>query len=292
MNWRIASAVAVGLVLVIPWVLLSRGLIPGRQRITSGDLNVSPMLSSQERLNRVTYLRHCSRSDECDAPLGCLTYPFLEKHFCTDSQCETDSQCKQGRTCQLLRTEGSGPWVRMCRAIGVRKEGEGCDGLLAQRPPEACEQGLTCSSGFCGRPCRLGEPAGCPEGFFCAQDAHSQPTCLPTCAGRSCPAGQSCIQHTSNASTCAVVSGTNCQEAACPPGQACDVRTRPGRPGEVLMTCEQLCGEQHPACPEGHRCYGGRCWRSCDPRQPNSCGAAAECIPGSQGNPGMCLATW
>jgi len=291
-KWRVAGAIAVGVLLVIPWVLLLRGLMPGRQHSPTGELNVSPMLSHEERLTRVTYLRSCSRSEECDPPLGCLTYPLLEKHFCTDSRCETDSQCKPGKTCQLLRTEGNGPWIRMCRTVGVRKEGEGCDGLLAQHHEEACEQGLTCGSGFCGRPCRLGEPASCPEGFFCAQDAHTQPTCLPTCEGRGCPAGQDCIRHDSNASACAVVSGMNCQATACPMGQKCDVRTRPGRPGEVLMTCEQLCGAQYPPCPDGQSCYGGHCWRNCDPQQPNSCGASAVCIPDSEGNPGMCLTQW
>jgi hypothetical protein len=283
----------VGLLLMVPWVLFFRGMMPVRQRAPAEwEENVSPVLSTEERLSRLTYRRPCTRSSECEPPLGCLAYSAVREPFCSDSQCATDAQCPEGTACQVLRTEGGGVWVRLCRTVGVRKEGEECGGLMALSRERACERGLVCGNHRCGRPCRLGEPASCEEGFFCADNPHTQPSCLPTCDARGCPPGHSCIRHFSGASTCAVVEGPNCQASPCSAGQRCVVFSNPDRPEEARMQCLQDCGGEHPLCPEGHVCLAGSCRKACSSEGPDTCGPSFQCVQKDPAEPGFCQVAW
>lgn len=293
MNWRVAGAGLVGVLFIVPWVLFFRGMMPGRQRTPAEwEENVSPVLSTEERLSLLTYGRSCTRSTECESPLGCLAYSAVREPFCSDSQCETDAQCQEGMACQVLRAEGSGLWVRLCRTVGVQKEGEECGGLMALDRERACGRGLVCGNHRCGRPCRLGEPSSCEEGFFCADNPHTQPSCLPTCEVRGCPAGYSCIRHFSGASTCAVVAGPNCQAAPCLTDQRCVVFTNPGRPEEVRMACLQDCEGAHSLCPAGHVCLAGNCRKACSSQAPDTCGPSFQCIQKDPAEPGFCQVVW
>jgi len=275
-----------GLLLPVPLVLML--VLTTNGKASSGgaqDKDVSPVLSFEERQRRVTYERRCERREDCEPPLGCLFDQSILASYCTDSQCVTDAQCPPGFTCQTLSTLGAGPQVRHCLASGVRREGEGC-----RSPPkdqqEACEPGLICGSGWCGRPCRLDDPTGCPEGFSCA-DANPGFACQPTCEGRRCPEGQQCVRF-GKASTCAVVHGANCQQSPCAPGQQCAARAVPRRPGETWMECAVACDKARPSCPEGSVCHLGRCREPCDPARTGACGSGFRCGRHGDSEPWTC----
>lgn len=286
---RTWAALVVGALFVLPWALLLRGLLPeGPRALEEWESHVSPVLTPEQRLSRATYWRPCERSADCEAPLGCLTHSAFKEPLCTDSQCETDAQCREGTTCQTVRTEGGGPWVRLCRTVGLRKEGEECGGLLALSRERACERGTLCANSFCGRPCSVTAPASCPEGFFCAQSPHAPPACLPSCERKGCNEGLACVRHFSGASTCAVVRGGNCQAQPCVSGQRCVVFSKPERPGEARMLCLQECGTGQPLCPDGTLCIAGSCRQTCDSRSPGSCGPFAQCIQKDPTRPGFC----
>jgi len=277
---RRALGILLGLLLPVPLVLVL--VLTTNGKASSGDSpdqGVSPVLSFEERQQRVTYERRCERREDCEPPLGCLFDQSILASYCTDSQCLTDAQCPEGFTCQTLSTLGEGPRVRHCLATGARREGEGC-----RSPPkdqqEACAPGLICGSGWCGRPCRLDEPTSCPEGFSCAE-ANPGLACQPTCDGRGCPDGQQCIRW-GKASTCAVVHGTHCQQSPCAPGQQCTVRAVPRRPGEVWSECAASCDEARALCPAGRICLLGRCREPCEPANPGACGTGFRC--GRHGN--------
>jgi len=290
---RTWAALIAGALFILPWALLLRGLLPGRPRaLEEWEMNVSPVLSSEERLSRTTYWRTCTRTEECEPPLGCLTHSALKEPICADSHCETDAQCREGTSCQAVRTEGGGPWVRLCRTVGLRKEGEECGGLLALTRERACERGLVCANSFCGRPCSPEEPESCREGFFCAQSPHAPPACLPTCERQGCPEGKVCVHHFSGASTCAVVAGINCQTLPCPSSQRCAVFSRPERPGEARMMCMQDCDGGQPPCPEGYLCIAGSCRQACEAQRPGTCGPLFQCLQKDPTRPGFCQVDW
>jgi hypothetical protein len=204
-----------------------------------------------------------------------------------------DAQCPEGQVCRALRTLNGGPWVRRCVPLGIRNEGERCYAL----PPtqeHACREGLLCAGeGWCGRPCRKGEPTSCPEGFFCA-DSELGSACLPTCDARGCPKGQECIQSESDgASTCAVVHGSNCHRAPCPSGSWCEDYLVPQRPGQAWMRCVQRCGQPgSPVCPPGYICESGGCERSCSPEEPAACEAGFHCVKMPSSGSWLCRPEW
>jgi hypothetical protein len=270
----------VGVLMTVPLVLL---LVMAQQSAwrQRAPVGISPVLSREERLQRVTYQRSCRKSADCEPPLGCLKYPQLSEFFCTDSQCITDAQCEEGKSCQAFITEGDGPRVRACITQGVRHEGEECSPLPDNRE-QACAPGLRCLEGWCGRPCRLDAAEGCPEGFFCADDV-AGPVCLPTCEGRDCPEGQQCVRFPTRkvsqpVTACRQVHGTNCRQSPCAEGQRCIVNHVPDRPHEVWMACMQRCGHgDEPACPDGLICVRPYCRQPCEPQVPGACGPAMRC---------------
>ncbi len=253
---------------------------------------ISPVLSRDVRRQLLTYHRSCQTSADCEAPMGCLGNWRLEAPTCTDSECTTDLDCKEGAACQVMNTEGMGPRVRVCVTQGRRKEGEPCTSLPYSRN-DACEPGLRCMRGWCGRPCSKDAPTSCPEGFFCADDTVVS-ACLPTCLGRSCPEGQQCVRFDARGSqavsACSVVHGTNCQESPCPEGQWCfHQEDEANRPGEVWMSCVQDCGEGKPSCPEGMACDVSFCRERCAPQEANTCGPHRVCTRRAPDRPWLCL---
>ncbi len=290
MRWRGVLGVLVGVLLPVP-LLVVLAISWRDTRQAPAPVNISPVLSREERLQRVTYQRRCQRSVECEPPLGCLKHPRLQEFFCSDSQCASDADCEEGKACQALITEGDGPRVRMCVTQGVRGEGERCLDLPDTRE-QACAPGLRCFVGWCGRPCRLDAPESCPAGLFCAEDV-AGPVCLPTCEARGCPEGQQCVDFPSGrvsrrVSACRQVHGPHCRQSACPEGQKCVVRHVPERPGEVWMACVQRCGEGASPCPEGLVCHRSSCRQPCTLQNPQACGPAMTCGQRAPDEPWVC----
>lgn len=272
--------------LILVWVAAQREVHPAR-----AQASVSPVLSHEERMQRTTYLRHCEKSSDCESPLQCLRRWDIA--ICTDSECMTDVQCREDEACQEFETDDHGPRVRACITQGRKREGERCKSLPSNRA-EACEPGLRCFEGWCGRPCRRDVPMRCPQGFFCAEDAA---VCLPTCEGGTCPEGQQCVrlnnrQGDQNGSTCVVVHGDNCQQSACPEGLLCQVFDVPRRPGEAWMGCRQRCGEGRPACAQGLLCRYGYCRQPCDPQASGGCGSGEKCDRYAPEEPWVCQPDW
>ena len=279
-----------GLLLPLPLVLV---LVAAQQeaRPSRAPTNVSPVLTHEERMQRTTYQRHCEKSSDCESPLRCLRRWDIA--FCTDSECMTDAQCREDEACQEFKTDDDGPRVRMCITQGRRREGERCKSLPANRS-EACEPGLRCFEGWCGRPCRMDEPGSCPGGFYCAEEGVM---CLPTCEGLSCPEGQQCVRlnnrtREQNGSACVTVHGSNCQQSACSEGQRCLVFDVPHRPGEAWMACRQRCGEGRPECPDGLLCHRLFCRQPCDPQVPGGCGSGEKCAQSAPEDPWVCQPDW
>jgi hypothetical protein len=289
-GWRKVVALCAALLLLLPLVLLWGMLRPQVPAESPTGVRTSPMLDNEQRMRLMTYGRECGPGAECEPPLGCLFDVRYLRTYCTDSLCLTDTQCPEGQVCQSLATWGDGPQVRVCVAIGVRQEGEGCDKL----PPDkehACAAGLRCGGRmhrWCARPCHPGDSQACPQGFFCA-DTEPQPVCLPTCEAQGCPPGQQCIRFDEGASTCAHVHGPNCLQPQCPEGYRCSVQRAAPHPGEVWMACVAPCGKGHPPCAAGSVCDGRDCLQSCDPRGPEACAEGYSCHRLAEDMPYACL---
>jgi hypothetical protein len=289
LNWRTRLAILGGLLLPVPLVLvLSSGLFHRPPVQATGGKPVSPVLSFEERQRLQTYHRTCLHGGDCEPPLGCLLDPRAGWFYCADSECVTDAQCPEGFACHPQETRDQGPLVRYCIPPGVRKEGEGCVSIPTTAE-NACEAGLLCGDGWCGRPCRLDDSKSCPEGFFCS-DTTPGPACRPTCEGRACAEGQQCIHDLRGASACAVVYGQNCEQTSCSPGQKCIAVFGSSKAGHVWMECFPQCNKGLPPCPEGSVCEGRICRKTCDPQGPNLCEPGFTCQRRIPQQPWMCQA--
>jgi len=292
MSWRAYLGAGVALLLPLPLVLVTLGVLRSTPPETIDGRAISPLLATHERALLRTYHRDCSKSSECEAGLGCLHDTRAHAKYCADSQCLTDAQCLDGQVCRLLATEGQGPLVRYCVPLGIRAEGERCVEIASSREG-ACREGLLCggAAGFCGRPCQLNAPASCPLNFFCVPDIPS-PLCLPSCEQTRCPEGMHCIRHEEGASACARVYGPTCQQTPCPNGQRCEVIHAAARPGIIWSECEERCGDGQPPCPHGRVCDGWSCKQPCDPNGPNTCDEGYRCFQRRPSGPWFCHPTW
>lgn len=256
-----------------------------RQQPERTPWTLVPMLSRDARRSLPTYQESCRRSAECDPPLGCFISGIHELSLCTDSECETDGDCGGGRSCLPFKIDG-GNMVRLCALNGERREGEKCRSL-AEFPADGCTRGLLCQ-GRCGRPCRLDDAENCPVGFFCAEGGDGPPSCLPTCAGRSCPEGLSCLPREGGVSICSRMMGSDCRGEPCPDHHACRVLEAPGRPWELRTECRRRCDARSP-CPDDAVCRFFECRARCDPRTPDDCGPGLTCGRYSQQEPLYCI---
>lgn len=283
MKGRSALGVITGALLPVPLVLVLLSLRTEAPSPAAEATRLSPVLSFEERMQRVTYHRECRRDSDCEPPMSCVIDPRVFAHYCTDSQCMTDAQCPDGLVCRDIASVRKQRLVRFCVPLGFRKEGQECLALPPNRQ-QACEPGLLCAdsgTGWCGRPCRLDDPTSCPEGFFCG-NVPPEPTCLPTCEKRGCPEGQHCIRHDDGVSQCAVVYGPNCQQSPCPESRKCEVETSVEKPGKAWFECVERCGPDKPPCPEGFTCDRWHCLPSCDPQDPSSCPGGYRCKQGKK----------
>jgi hypothetical protein len=276
-RWRIVLVGAFSLLLPVPLVLLlNQGLLGEFSSGGAAERRFSPMLSLEERRKLLTFDHVCRGSQDCEPPLGCLQdFRRFKMSVCIGSECEMDIHCPDGQVCRPVKTQGTGPLVRLCVATGKRKEGQGCDRLPSQQE-EACEPGLLCNRGYCGRPCQLGEPMGCPQDFVCGEGPEVT-SCLPSCEEGQCPEGQDCVHFEGGFAACARVKGRNCTGTPCPQGQECRIGYTPGVGDEVTMECRVPCDEQKSSCPAGSVCFFGYCSRVCDPTQEGACGPDEFC---------------
>jgi len=289
MNWRIMGGILGGLLLGAPLaILLASTIFPSPQTPQAGDARLSPVLTQEDRRRLMTYGRDCAHRADCDEPLGCLPNTRARRTYCTDSECEADAHCPEHFSCVPLSTVEQGPLVRLCLPAGVRKAGERCDEIPTTQE-DACEPGLRCAEGWCGRPCQLNNPSSCPEGFYCA-DFGPGATCRPSCEGRTCPSGKQCIRDPSGASVCAVIHGSNCQDMPCPTGKECAAFFPSRRPGMVWMHCLPECAEDLPPCPQERFCSQGFCVKPCDPNGPNVCEEGFRCLRYVDSQPWACRA--
>ena len=286
-KWRPLLAALAGLLLPLPIVFVvaaGRDWPASRPPAQEPQRNMetaSPVLTLDERRALLTHERPCEKAEDCEPPLGCLSFSS-GKALCMSSECQTGLQCDEGFTCKALRSRGQGPWVRLCVVQGLADEGAPCASSFTYTREMVCRPGLLCN-GYCGRPCELGEPRTCPEGTTCLEGRNG-PSCMPTCDGRACPQGQTCVPFKNGSSVCARILGENCQRQACPEGTSCSVSYLPGRPGEIGMECIQRCGADHPPCPESTVCEQKKCRRPCDSKDAQSCGPLETCAyyPGTQ----------
>jgi hypothetical protein len=287
-NWRVLLAVLGGLLLPVPLVfLLGHGLFVHPQARSVGGRQVSPMLSAEQRLSLQSYHRACLRGTDCEPPLGCLLDPRAGWFYCADSECVTDAQCTAGFSCQPLPTSEAGPLVRSCIPPGIRKEGESCVSIPSNAE-NACEPGLLCGKGWCGRPCQKEDSTSCPGGFFCA-DTIPGPACLPACTQDTCPTGSRCIlDDRTGASACAVVYGQDCQRTPCSQGLKCMAVFATQAQVSAWMQCFPECGKDRPPCPEGLVCDRASCSRPCNPEGPNVCDPGFRCLRRNEQQPWVC----
>lgn len=293
MSWRTLLGVCAGVLLLLPLVLVLSALLqPESRPAESTKEHISPLLDTEQRARLMTYGRDCKSSAECEPPLGCLYAARHNRAYCTDSQCTQDAQCPEGQVCRKFATEEHGPLVRVCTPVGVRQEGENCDDVPSDQK-SACASGLICAgrNGWCTRPCRLGVPGECPDGFFCA-DTTPEPACLPTCEKRGCPEGQQCLQFAEGSSQCEQVYGDNCQQRPCPGGARCHMLPDPPQPGKAWLWCVEHCGKGEPPCSAGKVCDGWKCIPACDPQSTAACAEGFRCRQPEPGQPFGCYPDW
>lgn len=278
------------LALTIPLIWLLSLVLPWRPpqgQMTSG-IRVVPYLSNQERFLLKSYSRPCENDNDCEPPLTCFAGLGNGESWCTDTHCATDTDCEEGFSCQPRVSIDETALLYICAPLGIRKEGERCT-LWPRSQEEACERGLRCRQGWCGRSCRPGEQQSCPEGFSCNEGLDGA-SCLPDCKRYSCPEGQYCVRYSRLVSACARVESRNCQQTPCPEGQKCLVNMEMNTPGVVTMRCASFCTPGGSDCPQGSICFMRMCLQPCDPYVPESCGPGSQCKPLFRGSPLFCRA--
>lgn len=281
MKWRTLLITLLGFALPLPlaWLLYTSflGQMKGEEvnRVLSQGVHLVPMLTLEERRHLPTYERRCESDTDCDPRLRCFWDMRAQRSYCTDSKCMSDEQCPEEFSCRFMTAENDKDVLRFCSLVGVRGEGEMC----ARSPSErryGCRRDLTCR-GLCGRPCELGDPTSCPEGFFCEEDPAGA-TCMPTCEGRTCPEGQRCIPWGARVSMCARVFGPDCLRTPCPSNQNCTVDHHPEVADALWTQCLQRCsGPKDASCPEGTVCYFYYCRKSCTKEDPSACPPGFTC---------------
>jgi len=163
MNWRMLLSTLLGLLIPLPlvWLVYIAMSGPGSQMPPPQGKSFVPMLSHEERLSLRTYEHDCRTDTDCDPQLRCVYDVRTARRHCTDSTCTNNEHCPAGFACIALGAINEKDLIRTCSLTGVRQEGELCERLPENRT-DGCAKGLVCQ-GFCGRPCRVDEPASCPD---------------------------------------------------------------------------------------------------------------------------------
>src|SRR5262245_53333312 len=145
---------------------------------------------------------------------------------------------------------------------------------------DACEAGLLCVLGRCGRPCSPDGGVRCPEGGSCTETENGW-GCFPSCRQSGCGAGETCVELRDGKSVCVHQQGENCFQQPCPAGEDCRFFFSRNR---GVFTCRRRCNPAVPEeCSPGFVCGapGGprsHCYRSCNPQDPK-CAEGDYCAP-------------
>lgn len=234
----------------------------------------TPAQSRGQILSLPTFDRPCIKHDECEQPLSCVLDVRVRGRRCLGNECDSDADCQLGSVCRATETEGRA--VRLCFVQGVRKEGERCE-KNPLKQAEACEGDLLCNHRFCGRRCRLEDPASCPEHLACVKNGVLDSSCVPSCLRGGCPEGKRCFQIEGDFSVCGVLDGDiDCEARPCPPDEKCG-KGYDDRTGTVSMACLRPC-DANRSCPQGSFCSDGACFEECDHTVRGSCGPNRTCI--------------
>lgn len=222
----------------------------------------------------------CQTDADCPAGQAC-TVDFHKGRFeCVASECEDDQGCFPGTVCRnIALLEGASP-VRRCILTGDRSEGELCNSIPASTR-EACREGLLCVGERCGRPCKLGAPGACSEGWTCRASRNGA-ACVPDCRVGGCSQGTSCIALGEDGPhECVRLVVDACDDRRpCPDGQHCLVNRQGERAGRF---CAAACQPWRPdSCPQGYVCGRGgptksSCYLACNPQDLTTCPAGWLC---------------
>jgi len=235
-----------------------------------------PYVPLKKLIRMPHYKRACRHAEDCPAPLSCLLDWRYFGEICMASECESELQCREGEVCQPVDARGAP--VRLCVPKGVVAEGARC-ATFPLKTTEACQPGLFCNFGYCGRPCRPGEPADCPRGTFC-REYLGETSCAPTCLETGCPSGVECVSPLDSEeklSLCVKVIGDGCLKSPCPQGEKCNKELAPSLQ-TLAASCIARCSETAP-CARGYTCFEGSCRRPCRIDGPEVCGPDYVCTP-------------
>jgi len=235
-----------------------------------------PYVPLKKLIRMPYYKRSCRHAEDCPAPLSCLMdFRFLAE-ICRASECDSELQCTEGEVCQPV--DAIGPPVRLCLPRGVAAEGARCS-TFPLTTAEACQPGLLCNYGYCGRKCRIGQPADCPRGTFC-REYLGETSCAPTCLETGCPSGLECVSPVDSEeklSLCVKVVSDGCLKNPCPPGEECIKELAPSRQTLAASCIARCSGEA--SCARGDTCHKGYCRHPCRIGVPGDCGPDYVCNP-------------
>lgn len=214
----------------------------------------------------------CARGTARCSELGqvvCLPEGGLVDEVCDGEDNDCDGMIDEG-TRNLCGFCGEDP-EEVCDG-----EDNDCDGRVDEGGDLLCGDGLLCTLGECGPPCRRGVPSGyeCPIGYFCQQN-----TCVSYCAGVYCLEGQECAPETGSCRDLCV--GVECAEdEVCIQGECLADTCEEAGCGEGLRCDRGLCVDDPCAgimCGEESFCREGDCVFSCSEV---SCGFDEVCLDG------------
>jgi hypothetical protein len=251
-------------------------LPPAHQETGADGLPASGLRCTQD--GGVFQCGACRIDSDCPAGKGCIANRETRRFECMESECEEDAHCFPGLVCRNVSRQSTGPVIRRCVPVGQRREGESCD-LLFVSTAGACQEGLVCHRGVCSTPCRLEDPASCPEAYACEEGSNGA-ACFPDCRKRGCPGGQRCKRLNDQDYQCLEQVHGECPETPCGEGERCNQRISRGR---GVFWCARLCDPiRADSCPADQVCgVGGgtvsTCYRRCDPMDPDSCGPGGRC---------------
>jgi hypothetical protein len=217
----------------------------------------------------------CWMDSDCPAGRGCVANRETRRFECRESECEEDVHCFPGFVCLRAAGGDTRPIIRRCTPVGQRREGEPCDiGFVSTAG--ACQEGLICHRGVCSVPCRLEDPASCPDGYACEEGSNGV-ACFRDCRAQGCPGGQRCKSLGEGDFECLEQVQGECPETPCAEGERCNMRVSRGR---GVFWCARLCDPlRADSCPADQICgrRGGTCYRRCDPMDLDSCGEGQRC---------------
>src|SRR5262249_47827358 len=128
----------------MPPPVASTTVLPlGHEEIAPDGLPANAMRCTQD--GGILKCGSCSTDSDCQPGQGCVPNRETRRFECMSTECEQDAHCFPGFTCRAVTSGTTGPIIRRCVPVGVRREGETCDSLYTS-PTGACGEGLRCIS--------------------------------------------------------------------------------------------------------------------------------------------------